>query len=282
MTSTAGDIESVILRQFYDKLVREATGEASDPAFYGAWWQSTDPDAGLDWDQIRQANPSLEDGRLSKRVIESEFSILPAGQWRRERMNHWSETVADIAIRPEQWAACRLPEPLTDARPPYALGIDVAPGWDRATICAAAIRSDGRVGVEVYRDIREDVTVESLLGHVGAFPEPVRTIAYPSVSGASAGFQRDATLTARPWDELTPGMVVSACMDVAEMIGSARLAVDDPLITAQAQTVARRDVGQDGAFRFSRKHSSGPIDAFMAMTFAAHAAAYEPPEIRIF
>ena len=136
--------------------------------------------------------------------------------------------------------------------------------------------------MEVYRDIREDVTVDRLLREVQAFPQPVRVIAYPSVSGASSGFQRDLELTQRPWDELSPGMVVSACMDVYEMIGSARLAVDDPLIGAQSTTVAKRDVGQDGAFRFSRRHSSGPIDAFMAMTFAAHAAAYKPSGPQIF
>ena len=66
------------------------------------------------------------------------------------------------------------------------------------------------------------------------------------------------------------------------MIGAARLAVDDPLISAQAGTVAKRDIGQDGAFRFSRRHSAGPIDAFMAMTFAAHAAAYQDSGPQIF
>jgi hypothetical protein len=277
LTSTAGNLESVVLRAFYDRLRRQAVGEdAPDASFYGAWWQSESPDAGLDWEQLAQANPSLDDGRLSRAAITAEHAILPPDSWRRERLNHWVDTVADLAISPAQWASCQLPEPLALSAPPYALGIDVAPGWDRATICAAAIRPDGRVGVEVYRDIREDVTVERLLAEVNAFPEPVRVIAYPSVSGAASGFQRDGTLNARPWDELTPGMVVSACMDVSEMIGAGRLAVGDPLIDAQARTVAKRDIGQDGAFRFSRRHSSGPIDAFMAMTFAAHAAAYQP------
>ena len=60
------------------------------------------------------------------------------------------------------------------------------------------------------------------------------------------------------------------------MIQSARLAVGDPLIDAQIATAARRNVGQDGAFRFSRRESLGPIDAVLAMTFAAHAIAYKP------
>jgi len=34
-------------------------------------------------------------------------------------------------------------------------------------------------------------------------------------------------------------------------------------------------------FRFSRQHSRGPIDAVMAMTFAAHGIMGAPPEPRI-
>jgi hypothetical protein len=59
-------------------------------------------------------------------------------------------------------------------------------------------------------------------------------------------------------------------MDVAEMIQSGRLAVDDPLLDAQVPLAGRRNYGQDGAFRFSREHSNGPIDAVLAMTMAAH------------
>ena len=62
------------------------------------------------------------------------------------------------------------------------------------------------------------------------------------------------------------------------MIMAGRLAVDDPLIDAQVAGAARRPVGQDGAFRFARNASLGPIDAVMAMAFAAHSAAYSAAE----
>jgi hypothetical protein len=109
---------------------------------------------------------------------------------------------------------------------------------------------------------------------VHAFPDPVVTCAYDSYSGAAAAFRRDAAETGYQWDELKPGAVMAACMDVTELIQSARLAVSDPLIDAQIATTAKRPVGQDGGFRFSRRDSLGPIDAVMAMTFAAHAIAY--------
>jgi hypothetical protein len=286
LTSTAGHADSVVLRAFYDRLRRQATGdEAPDPTFYGAWWESEDEDAGLDWRQIKQANPALGDGRLTRQAIASEFAILPTDSWRRERLNHFVDVRADGAFNPGVWAACRVEDPLGGLSGPYALGVDVQPGWERATICVAAIRTDNRVGVEVYRDIRGGegvpVTAERILEEVRRFPDPVVVIAYDQVSGAASSFLRESQETGLPWDSLKPAAIVAACMDVDEMIRAGRLAVDDPLLDAQIPLAARRPVGADGAFRFSRAASLGPIDAVMAMVLAAHAIAYTGPEPKI-
>jgi hypothetical protein len=58
------------------------------------------------------------------------------------------------------------------------------------------------------------------------------------------------------------------------MIMAGRLAVDDPLLDFQIGKVVKRGVGSDGAFRFSRGNSLGPIDAIEAMLLAAHAIAF--------
>jgi len=284
LTSTAGTAESVVLRSFYDRLVRQASkDEDPDPTFYGAWWQSEDPDAKLDWAQLAQANPALGDGRLTDAAIRTEFGILPPDSWRRERLNHWVDTAADGAFAPGLWAACRTDRPLDGLSGPYALGVDVAPGWERATITVAGVRPDSRIGVEVYRDIRgsdgSPVTADRLVAEIAAFPDPVSVIAYDSVSGAAPRFRRDAEESGRPWDELTSRTMTSACMDITEMIQSARLAVGDPLIDAQVPNVVRKAFGD--MFRFTRTASVGPIDAVLAMTFAAHAIArtQAPPQI---
>lgn len=281
LTSTAGHADSVVLRAFYDRLKRQASGaEAADPTFYGAWWESEDDGAALDWDQIAQANPGLGDGRLTKQAILTDYSILPADGWRRERLNHFIDTTADSAISPTTWAACRTTAPLDGLSGPFALGVDIQPGWERATICAAGMRADGRIGVEVYRDLRSEegnpITAERVIAELHAFPDPVSKVAYDLVSGASAALGRDGEATWLPYDPLKPGAVMSACMDVNEMILARRLAVDDPLLDAQVPHVARRNIGQDGGFVYNRLASTGPVDAFMAMTFAAHAIAYAP------
>jgi hypothetical protein len=283
MTSTAGHADSVVLRWMFDRMQRQAAGdEKPDPTFYACWWQSEDPNAQLDWRQVGQANPALGDGRLTKAALTSQHALLPADSWRREILNHWSDTKADSVFNPGVWSSLRTPTPLLGLTGPYALGVDVDPGWTRATICVGGIRVDGRVGVEVYRDIRSSVTAAHIIEEVERFPDPVRVIAFDSVSGAAASFERRGLETGQPWDALKPGAMVACSMDFYEMTLSGRLAVDDPLLDAQIPLVAKRAVGQDGAFRFARGSSLGPIDAVIAAALAAHGIAYTaPPNIHI-
>ena len=284
LTSTAGHDDSVVLRTFYDRLVRQATGaEKPDPTFYGAWWQSEDAAAGLDWRQIGMANPALGDGRLTRAAILHDYRTLPVDSWRRERLNHFIDAVVEGSFRPEQWAACRLAEPLAGLEGPFALGIDVQPGWERATVTVAGLRPDGRVGVEVYRDMRADpghqVFADQIIAAVRGFPDIdyVMAIAYDQVSGAAPAFVRAAMEDGLPWEALKANHVVAACMDLDELVVSRRLAVDDPLLDAQIPMAGRRAIGFEGAFRFSRKESPGPIDAVLSLAFAAHAIAGAPP-----
>lgn len=286
LTSTAGFDDSVVLRAFYDRLVRIASGdEKPDPAFYGAWWQSDDPYAGLDWRQIKQANPALNDGRLTRAAIATEYGILPQSSWQRERLNHFVDTVADSAFPPGAWAKLRAPGPLVGADGPYYLGVDIRPGWERATICVAGLRADGRIGAEVYRDLRssdEPITAQSLIAAIKSFPDPVAAVVFDQVTGPAAEFARFGELDwGVEWRALKPNQVVASCMDLTELVLSGRLAVDDPLLDVQIPFTARRNVGQDGAFRWSRADSRGPIDAVFAMTFAVTAVANAAPPPRI-
>jgi hypothetical protein len=290
LTSTAGHADSVVLRGYYDRLRRQATGdEKPDPTFYGVWWESDILDVGYtasgerralnasDWAQIGRANPGLGDGHLVRAAIMKEHRKWPREGWQRERLNHFVDVAADGALPPGAWAGNRVSDgPLEGLTGPYALGVDVQPGWERATICVAGIRADNRVGVEVYRDLRrtggEPVTAARIIADCVGFPEidQVLAIAFDQVSGAAPAFLRHHEETGLPWDGLKPAEMVAACMDVTEQILAGTLAVNDPLLDAQIALVAKRPIGQDGAFRFSRQASTGPIDAVMAMTLAAH------------
>ena len=196
---------------------------------------------------------------------------MPPDNWRRERLNHYRHRGRRAPSIPAYGPPAGSPAPLEGHDGPLALGVDVQPGWQRATIVAAGVRTDGRVGLEVFADLRDSVTAARLVEAVHGFGaiDRVTAICYDFSSGAAAAFAVMPRRPALPWDELKPS-VVSASMDVTEMIIAGSLAVDDPLIDAQMAGAARRPVGQDGAFCFARNASLGPIDAFMAMAFAAH------------
>jgi hypothetical protein len=71
-------------------------------------------------------------------------------------------------------------------------------------------------------------------------------------------------------------------MDLGEMLISGRLAHNDPLFDHQLPLAGKRFVGSEGAWRWSLSHSAGDVDAVIAMTMAAHAAAYQAPTPGIF
>jgi hypothetical protein len=292
LTSSAGHADSVVLRGYYDRMIRQATGdEKPDPTFFGVWWETDSLEVGYDrhgnsreltrsdWAQIAKANPGLEYGRPLRVVIQSEHRKWPREGWQRERLNHFVDVMADSVLPPGAWAANRVKEPLKGIPGPYALGVDIQPGWDRATICIAGIREDGRIATEVLYDLRREdgpLTAQTIIDKIVAFPaiDQVLAICYELVSGGAPAFLRHSEETGFPWDGLKPSAMVSACMDITERILARTMAVDDPLLDAQMPLVAKRPYGMDGAFRFSRQDSRGPIDGIMAMTLAAHSIAY--------
>jgi hypothetical protein len=246
-----------------------------DPSLAYLEW-SADPDyATGDVRGWYQANPSIGHYPQVLRDLEQDYTAaLLAGNlagFEMESLCRKVPTARELAVSAADWAACHVPRPLDGLEGPYALAVDIHPGWERASIAVAGVRDDGRVAVELYRDLRDGLTAERIIAEVKAFPDPVVSVVYEGISGGLASFRRDAEMSGIPWVELKPHDVMRACMDVTEMIQSAKLAVDDPLLDAQIAWTARRPVGPDGGFRFSRSESAGPIDAVMAMTFAANA-----------
>lgn len=293
LTSSAGHVDSVVLRGYFDRMVRQASGdEKPDTTFFGVWWQSDHVDVGYDrhgnrrsltkadWTQIARANPGMEYGRPLRVAIESEHRKWPREGWQRERLNHFVDVKADSVLPPGAWAANRVKKPLDGVSGPFSMGVDIQPGWERATVTVSGMREDGRVGTEVYKDLRREdldsLNAQTIIDAVMGFPDidQVLAICYEQVSGGAPAFLRHQEETGYPWDPLKPGAMVAACMDITERILAGTMAVDDPLLDAQMAHLAKRPFGQDGAFRFSRQDSTGAIDGVMAMTLSAHSIAY--------
>ena len=289
MTSTAGKANSVVLRAFYERLKRIAQGEEEAvPDFYGAWWAADDDDVGLDWEQLRKANPSLDGGRLTRQAITTEYAVLPRASWIRERLNRWADERADAPFSVAAWAACRVQEPLAGVQGPFVLGVHATHDLTEASVSVACKRPDGRVGVEVHRHLSGSVSqpvtaaqVETIVSNF-ASAHPVAKIVYQHDSPFVEAFTREAAIRNLPYQTVNSQEVMRACSDLAEGVASLRIAHNDPLLDAEMASAARRMVGLEGQWRWSVTASVGAITTVVASTLAASIASREQPRLQIF
>ena len=289
MTSTAGKVNSVVLRAFYNRLQRIIKGEEPpDPTFYAAWWQADDDEVGLDWDQLRQANPSLDGGRLTREAITTEYRVLPAASWIRERLNRWADERADAPFSVKAWAACRQDEPLEGVMGPFILGVHATHDLAEATVTVACRRPDGKVAVEIHRHLSgtpaHPIAAAQLETIVSNFASeyPVAKIVYQYDSVLAPAFAREAAIRSLPYETMNSTDVLRACSDLAEGVAARRIVHNDPLLDSEIASASRRMVGVEGQWRWSITASTGPITAVIASTLALSLAARAEPQVQIF
>ena len=290
MTSTAGFADSVVLRQFYNDLYRQATeAERPDERFCGMWWRASDDDVGLDWDELQRANPALADGRLRRSSIEREYAIMPKGSWTRERLNRWADERVDAPFSLKAWGACRVREPLNpesmEDEVRYVVAVDVTADFGEGTIAIAGMRKDGRVGVEVHRHLegRKDIPLaaDDFVREVAKLCArvTVSNIVYTASSALAPAFARHSVETQLPYEAVSSIKALLACADFAEAVTSKRLAHDDPYLDAQIAGAQRRFIGAEGSWRWviggstsGIPQSTGVIAATYAVSWAARNA----------
>ena len=292
LTSTAGYADSVILRSLYDRAVKIQRGELEpDPSFLCLWWMADDDEAGLDWEQLRKANPALIGGRLNEAKLRSEFEIMPRASWIRERLNRWADERQEGPFSLAAWGACRLHEPLQPqdvASPRYVLAVNVNNTWTDATIAVAAKRKDGRVGVEIHQHF-EGTTTRQIQGaeisaSVSAFAEKYRVakVLYLHNDPIAPEAMRHKAMTGRPWEATTSVEYLRFCNDFKEAVGSVRIAHDDPLLDGQVSYAGMRQVGSEDAWRWAVTNSGGPITAVQAATLAVGEVGKEAGALQLF
>lgn len=291
MTSTAGFADSVVLRKFHDDLYRQSTGaEKPSEIFCGVWWRADNDDVGLDWEQIKKANPALDDGRLSRQMIEQEYRVLPRGSWVRERLNRWHDERVDAPFSLAAWGACRVPEPLDpgalEPDTKYTVGVDVTSIWSEGSIIVSRQRSDGTVGVEVHRFLRErpetPLSAEDFTREVGVLCDriPVEQVVYAAQSPLAPAFERFAIAKQITCVPVQYSRNMLACHDFAEAVVSKRIAHDDAHLDAQVGSAQRHFVGGDGQWRWAISASN--ITSLVAATFATTFAAKPLMPVQVF
>lgn len=96
-----------------------------------------------------RVNPAVASGRVPIDAIANDRSVLPDAAFRAERLSMFVPHAADgVVFNPAEWDALCDPGsvPVSD----LAIGVDVPPSRDVATVCVAGKRADGRAHVEWY------------------------------------------------------------------------------------------------------------------------------------
>lgn len=95
----------------------------------------------------RESNPGLPSGRLQLAVVEGERANLSDAGFLRERLGVWESTGSKAVISSDMWRA--VGDDYSIAVDRFALGVEVAPDMERASVALAGQRSDGSWHVEL-------------------------------------------------------------------------------------------------------------------------------------
>lgn len=130
--------------------MRKSAHEGLNPRLCWFEWCAEWGDDIDDRDLWLRVNPAVASGRVSLQAIVDDRAVLPVDAFRAERLSMWVPRGAAEAtlFDPEAWEALHDPEstPVAD----LAIGVDVGPSRDAATVCVAGRRADGLIHVEWY------------------------------------------------------------------------------------------------------------------------------------
>ncbi|OFT30821.1 hypothetical protein HMPREF3170_03610 [Corynebacterium sp. HMSC08D02] len=146
------DIQGAVFREIHD-----TAHEGTDPTLMWAEW-SAEPNPGeveVDADDETlwfKANPALGK-RMTIDAVRAERAALSDAAFRRERLGLWEQERTARVLPFEDWQACADAN-IHDDGQPVAIGIDIAPGRDAASIAACGLTVEGRPWLDVIENRR--------------------------------------------------------------------------------------------------------------------------------
>ena len=271
--SNAGDPDSVVLNGLRDRGRAAAEHPDTDPGMCWLEW-SAPPDCAIDdprhWPA---ANPALGRTLHGSTLLEELRSDLP-DNFRTEALCQWVDTTTAQAIPWELWDACAdrdLAALDSEDEPQVWMALDIDPEREHAALMLAA-DVEGRLVVGMHRQWTGTECDEQLIA------DQVADL-WEQWNPTSIGFDphtcggvvdRQPTL---PWVKVTGADWVVACGQLLDAVQGGTLAhADQPDLNAQMAVAGRRDFG-DGTWRISRKDSTHPIPAVVALARVVHLAA---------
>jgi phage terminase large subunit-like protein len=265
IASNAGTSDSEMLRHFRD-LGRSGDSESL------AWfeWAAGDDDDPDDPDVWARAIPTLNETRgVTMAAVTDAHATMTAELFDREMLNRWPLDAADYALDVTRFAALAGHDAEHGDR--FAIGVDISPMRDTASICIASLTADGRQFVELV-DHRPGVGwVAARLAELAARWHATIVID----AGAAAG-NLLPHLTAQHVTELNARDYASACATFYDAVQNGTLThLGDQLLTDAVGSATRRRLGDRWAWKRSSNDGS-PITPLVAATLAVWGAVTVP------
>lgn len=271
--SNAGDPDSVLLNGLRDRGRTAAEQPDTDKSMCWLEW-SADPECAIDdprhWPD---ANPALGRTLHGSTLLEELRSDEP-DNFRTEALCQWVDTTTAQAIPWELWQECadrdlKMFTPDDDLR--VWLAIDIDPEREHAALMIAA-EVDDLLVVAMHRQwTGTECDEAAIAADVADLWEQwnAQGIGYdPHTCGGVVDRKPDL-----PWEQVTGADWVVACGQLLDAVQGATLVhADQHDLNAQLSVAGRRDFG-DGTWRISRKDSTHPIPAVVAMARVVHLTA---------
>jgi phage terminase large subunit-like protein len=275
--STAGDARSVLLREWWERGLRIIDRRERAEGFGMSWWAAPEGAPPGSLEAITAANPAYG-LTLRPAAVAAERLSLSASAWKRERLNLWVET-ADDWLPPDAWERSAMRRTITADPGTVALGVDVAPGWRRATIAVCAPMGDGTWHAAVVADMRPAegriVAPAELEEAMIRATEEWGPLTWTWDANAAAAAQVERITSEHDWVAHPFGgaAIVGAHETFYSELIAGRLTHEpDALVTAGIANARSAPVGAGGGWRLSRRVSLGPIDPILAVIYSSAAA----------
>ena len=261
--TTAGDDNSLLLKDLYKQGRSAASGEGSERFGFFLWEAQAgaeidDPEALLD------ANPALVAGRLDMDTIINDVRSIPEHDARRYRLNQFVSAEGS-------WMPMTLwYKHMGDAVKPGAerpvFSIDRTPSWEHATI-TATVKRDGILHTKVIASFNKP-NREWLLNVCLKLAKhnPQRFV----MDGYTLGdLGKELERRGLPVKVLRQNDVTNACATAYSLIANGKVQhANDPLLNSQMPFAVRKNVGE--AWRINRTASTVNIDAVLSMVFGLY------------
>lgn len=262
--TTAGDINSSLLKRLYQQGQASVDGESETFGFF--CWEAPQG-AALSIESLTLANPAIACGRIDAAVVLEDERHSPESNWRRYALNQFWEGQAEPWVPTEHWYACKGLG-VAEKAGHLVYAIDVTPGWQYGSVSVARKTEAGliettKIASLVKPDLEQLVRLAAQLRKHGPCSFVMDTYVLGELSKRLEAKGYSVMKLRQAGNQQAASMVYG-------LISRHKVSHNaDEVIMAQFRDA--RTKYQGDAFRIVR--GTGEIDALMSMVYAVYGAA---------